>query len=77
MKALLVDAKNSRSKCCISDLTRWISAGVQPKNPPFWHAYELPRFPPPKTPFKTQVVVEGFWKGHICDHNAFYTGFEM
>jgi hypothetical protein len=58
-------------KICTSDLY------ARARNAPFWHAYELPRFPPPKTPFKTQVVVEGFWKGHICDHNAFYTGFEM
>jgi hypothetical protein len=30
------------------------------KNPPLWSAGPLPRFPPPQTPFKTKVVVEGF-----------------
>jgi hypothetical protein len=27
-----------------------------------------PRLTPPKTPFKTQAVVEGFWKGSAKDH---------
>jgi len=41
----------------------------RPKNPPFWHASKSPGFTLPKTPFKTQVVVEPFCP--TCDHKNF------
>ena len=29
--------------------------------PRFWHGLKTPNFPLPKTPFKTEWVVEGLW----------------
>ena len=37
-------------------------------NARFWHMPKTPRLTLPQTPFKTQEVVEYFWKGQNSDH---------
>jgi len=41
----------------IEDMLYWKGS----KNAPFWHGLKTPNFPLPKTPFKTEWVVEGLW----------------
>lgn len=40
---------------------------IRSKNARFWHGCKPSELTPPKTLFKTNAVVEGFWKGQAYD----------